>query len=943
MSSIVHTIRLVASAKEAISEIHKYRDEVVASAQKVRAIEASLGGDKILQSAHNYTAAVKELGGAQRLTASEQARVNGVLTEAIAKYKVLGQTAPAALRELEEATRKVEQKQSLLSTALGKFGPMLAATFSVGAIAGGLRSLVTWADDIDEVSTGLGVGVEWLQKYQHAWATTGSSVQAGIRAIQTMQEKLADGTSRAAIGRLGLDFNRIRQLAPERQFEEITAALADVTDEARQSADGADIFGKAWKSVGISVKNGMQEAAAGARALTEEEIRNIAALQAKWEGFLLWLKVSAGKVVSGGFAPDYYARGGTTTGFASATVGRVPGEIQLPTMPSSPASPFGFGAGVPAVTATAAEVAAIEQATKALAYRLSPAAASAAKALRETEIAAAISTARWMGGVEFDRQWALRAAIDAGAWFNGQLPRGQWAAPMPSGFGASSILDADVQQALGSMQWQNGNPRLDTAPTGGGTLFNRYFGAASSIGGLLVGALGTGTLASVAGGALSGAGTGAAIGSAVPGVGTAVGASVGAIAGAIAGYFKRRKADKEAESTLANLRTQLVETYGSIEAASDAALALGVSIDTVWTAQKAKGLEQATIVLEQFNAALTKDAALITALGSLDPGEVLSKSLRGQIGGGLLSQDARAALGAFITGQTDTLLSTVQAYVEGGGSLEGAVGRGMFSAAMAGAGQARANGMSFADLASTMSPWLGTLSNQTGMSSGFLDLINSASRPEVAAILASSDQIGTVAATMENLGLLNQETFGDLTTGLSDAYEELVGQGVQGNDALRLLQPSLQQMYELVQDYGYAADAATQAMIDQAQEQGLIGEAFRSSEEQLKTSIDRLIEASIDLAAAFRGVAPYGAGYGDDSDQERERHSYESGTDGYRWFGSGTPAMLHGWEAVVRPGDPMPPSSAAARRVEVKAPIVLKVGSQTLAEVVVRALAAEVN
>lgn len=37
-----------------------------------------------------------------------------------------------------------------------------------------------------------------------------------------------------------------------------------------------------------------------------------------------------------------------------------------------------------------------------------------------------------------------------------------------------------------------------------------------------------------------------------------------------------------------------------------------------------------------------------------------------------------------------------------------------------------------------------------------------------------------------------------------------------------------------------------------------------------------------------------------------EENSFAGGTGGFRWFGNGTPAMLHGWEAVVRPGDPMP-------------------------------------
>src|SRR5690349_23491033 len=60
--------------------------------QRLNSVFASFSGDKIIRDANEYAQAVNRVGGAAKLTEAEQTRVNAALTEALNKYRALGQT-----------------------------------------------------------------------------------------------------------------------------------------------------------------------------------------------------------------------------------------------------------------------------------------------------------------------------------------------------------------------------------------------------------------------------------------------------------------------------------------------------------------------------------------------------------------------------------------------------------------------------------------------------------------------------------------------------------------------------------------------------------------------------------------------------------------------------------------------------------------------------------
>ncbi len=120
------------------------------------------------------------------------------------------------------------------------------------------------------------------------------------------------------------------------------------------------------------------------------------------------------------------------------------------------------------------------------------------------------------------------------------------------------------------------------------------------------------------------------------------------------------------------------------------------------------------------------------------------------------------------------------------------------------------------------------------------------------ALAESISGVNDMLVGLHNSGMLNQATFTDLNLVVTDTFNAMIAQGLDGNQALLLLQPSLQTLWELQQDFGYAVDESTQALINQAIEQGIVGEEMRDVNERILgvlEAIARVLGADIPNAA----------------------------------------------------------------------------------------------
>lgn len=135
-----------AMGQQAPAAMTKLWQETKKVDDQTKALQATMtkySGSKMIQDANNAVAAVNKLGGATKLTSKEQQLLNAQLAEAIAKYKALGQTAPAELNKMWLATKQIGEETKKSGDVTNRFfyrltGAITAADLAARAIVGTL-------------------------------------------------------------------------------------------------------------------------------------------------------------------------------------------------------------------------------------------------------------------------------------------------------------------------------------------------------------------------------------------------------------------------------------------------------------------------------------------------------------------------------------------------------------------------------------------------------------------------------------------------------------------------------------------------------------------------------------------------------------------------------------------------------------------------------------
>lgn len=266
-------IRIAATVAELRKNLAEGANSIETTAAALKRMEKSFSGDRILADANAMTAAVHNLGGASKLTEAEQARVNRAVTEAIAKYRALGQQAPPDMIRLAQETAKVghatddaAKKTSLWSGMLRSIGPAIAAAFSIGAIKAFATDLMDTADSLIKMREKTGISVEGLQQLEAAAIQGGNTLDEVTAAISKMQVNLAGGDKGVvhALRLVGLSIGDLRALKPEDQFTTIAAAIQKVQDPADQAKLRMLLFGKAGNEIAGTLNQDFASIAASA-------------------------------------------------------------------------------------------------------------------------------------------------------------------------------------------------------------------------------------------------------------------------------------------------------------------------------------------------------------------------------------------------------------------------------------------------------------------------------------------------------------------------------------------------------------------------------------------------------------------------------------------------------------------------------------------------------
>jgi len=102
-----------------------------------------------------------------------------------------------------------------------------------------------------------------------------------------------------------------------------------------------------------------------------------------------------------------------------------------------------------------------------------------------------------------------------------------------------------------------------------------------------------------------------------------------------------------------------------------------------------------------------------------------------------------------------------------------------------------------------------------------------------------------------NAGILTQDAFTGLVQTATQAFAKIIANGTDANVAMTMMAPTLQTIWELWKDQGFAIDDATLALIQEAEAQGKVGDSHRSIASQMLIATKEIAEAVRALARAL--------------------------------------------------------------------------------------------
>jgi hypothetical protein len=195
-------------------------------------------------------------------------------------------TPPTPSPSLPDALNQASDKGTTFAGVLGKMAGAALAYASVTGVLTAIKSTTDWGLELERTSQQLGVTAEMVQVLNFATAVPMNTITAAITQLQR-KLSLEDGGAVRALTDLGLSFDAIRAMDPEKQFETVAAALASVTDQSKFAGLAAELFNsRSGTSIAAVIKHYQdlkEQAHENNVVLSNEQVDSLAEVGRMWE------------------------------------------------------------------------------------------------------------------------------------------------------------------------------------------------------------------------------------------------------------------------------------------------------------------------------------------------------------------------------------------------------------------------------------------------------------------------------------------------------------------------------------------------------------------------------------------------------------------------------------------------------------------------------------
>lgn len=183
----------------------------------------------------------------------------------------------------------VSSLKSVANVATMALGAVTVAVAGAGAAVYGLTGRMAELAGMNDKAAQFGVSVKFLQQLEFAADQSGVSAETLTKSISklTIAVGNAGGGNKAAMesfGKLGIDFEKLKSMSPEKQFMEVAKAISALPTAADKAAASVAIFGKSGLEMTTLFAGGlgditalMKEAGELGIGLNADDIARIAA------------------------------------------------------------------------------------------------------------------------------------------------------------------------------------------------------------------------------------------------------------------------------------------------------------------------------------------------------------------------------------------------------------------------------------------------------------------------------------------------------------------------------------------------------------------------------------------------------------------------------------------------------------------------------------------
>ena len=172
---------------------------------------------------------------------------------------------------------KADTRMGKFAAGVKKHGKMIALAFiaiGTAATATALKIVKDYAkagDEIQKMALRTDFATESLSEFKHALELSGASLETLEKGVKKMAKTIVDAadglaTYVRAFDRMGLSAEELINLAPEKQFEKITMALAAMENPTLRAATAQEVFGRA----GTALLPMLAQGAEGIAAMRQE-------------------------------------------------------------------------------------------------------------------------------------------------------------------------------------------------------------------------------------------------------------------------------------------------------------------------------------------------------------------------------------------------------------------------------------------------------------------------------------------------------------------------------------------------------------------------------------------------------------------------------------------------------------------------------------------------